>query len=72
MEQITLFAQNLKPLYPDIKIAYEITSNIKGIFSVKAPHYFIISSEKSNAYLENVGFMFQQIDLFLSSLNLGS
>ena len=72
LEQITLFANNLKPLYPDIKITCEITSSIKGIFSVKAPHYLIISSEKSNAYLENAGFMFQQMDLFLSSLNLGS
>ena len=72
LEQIRLFAQDIKPLYPDIKIAYEITSSIKGIFSVKAPHYLIISSEESNGYLENVGFMFQQMDLFLSNLNLGS
>ena len=75
LDQITQFADNLKPLYPNIKIEYEITSGIKSILPmnpIKAPHYFVISSEKTNGYLENVGFMFQQMDLFLSSIELGS
>jgi len=39
---------------------------------VKAPHNFIISSELTDGYLENVGFLYQQMDLYLSSLGLGS
>ncbi|MCR3923503.1 MAG: nitroreductase, partial [Firmicutes bacterium] len=42
------------------------------LFSIKAPHYFIISSETKDGYLTNVGFMFQQIDLFLASKGIGS
>jgi len=72
LEQISQFAEQLKPLYPNIKMAYNITSNVKTILPLKAPHFFVISSEQNEGYLENVGFMFQQMDLFLSSLGLAS
>ena len=70
--QVLQYAKTLKPLYPDIKIEYEITSEVKGFLSAKAPCYFIISSEEKDGYLENVGFMFQQMDLFLSDRGFGS
>ena len=71
--QIETFAQNLKPLYEDITFAYEITDKVRTTLPIiKAPHYIIISSEQKEGYLENIGFLFQQMDLFLSSLNLGS
>ena len=44
LSRIEQFAKNLKPLYPGIKTAYEITSAVKSIFPLKAPHYFVISS----------------------------
>jgi len=72
LEKIIRFAENLKPLYSGIEIAFAITSSIKSIKPIKAPHYFIISSKKSYGCFENVGFMFQQMDLYLSSLGLGS
>ena len=72
LNQIRQFAENMKPLYPDIKTAYDITPDIKSIIPVKAPHYFVISSEKKEGYLENVGFMFQQMNLYLTSIGLGS
>ena len=72
LNQIIKYADNLKPLYHDIAIEYEIVSNVKSLFKVEAPHYFIISSEKEEGYLENAGFMFQQMNLFLSSIGLGS
>lgn len=70
--QIKNFANGVKPLYENIKTEYIISSDTKNILPVKAPHYFIISSEKKDGYLENVGFKFQQVDLYLSSLGLGS
>lgn len=68
---IKAFADSLKPLYKNIKVEYELTGDVKNILPVKAPHYFIISSEDKEGYLTNVGFMFQQMDLFLSSKGLG-
>ena len=70
--EIKTFADSLKPLYENIKVEYELTNDVKNILPVKAPHYFIISSENKEGYLVNIGFMFQQMDLFLSSKGLGS
>jgi len=72
MERIEQFAKDMKPLYPGIETAYEITSDVKGLKPLKAPRYLIIYSEAKDGYLENAGFMFQQMDLFLSSEGLGS
>lgn len=72
LAKITAFADTMKPLYPEIKTAYEVSDNVKNMLPVKASHYFLLSSEKQGDYLENVGFMWQQMDLYLSSLGLGS
>jgi len=68
------WADCVKPLYANIKVEYKITEDekIKGLFAVKAPHYLIISSEIKEGYLTNAGFMFQQMDLYLQSIGLGS
>jgi len=70
--KILAFAQKLKPLYPEIKTSFEMTDSVKGLFSIKAPHYFLICSEARGEYLENAGYMWQQMDLYLSSQGLGS
>lgn len=70
--EIKEYVNAIEPLYPDIKVAYHITDTVKGVFSAKAPHYIVVSSEKKPGYLENVGFMFQQVDLFLASKGFGS
>jgi len=64
--------ENLKPLYPDIKYTIKIVSKAKGLLNVKAPHYLIFQSEKKEGYLENIGFVGQQLDLYLSGAGLGS
>ena len=72
MNQVERFVKNLRPLWPGIETAYEILTNVKGITTLTAPHYLAISSEKADGYLENIGFMLQQLDLFLSSEGLGA
>lgn len=64
----------LTPLDPSITTHCELINadKAKGLFVIKAPHYLIISSEPSDGYLINVGFMFQQMDLILSAMGLGS
>jgi len=72
-EEITSFIPGLKPLY-DIRTDISIVpgDSIRGIFAIKAPHYLVLSSENSEGYLENAGFILQQMDLALSSMGLGS
>ena len=62
----------VKPLYPDIRFSIEIANKAKGVFGVKAPHYLIFGSEEKDGAYENIGFVGQQLDLFLSGSGLGS
>ena len=62
----------VKPLYPEIRFTIEIANKTKGLFNVKAPHYLIFGSEEKEGSLENIGFIGQQLDLFLSGAGLGS
>ncbi|EPR12835.1 nitroreductase family protein [Ruminiclostridium papyrosolvens] len=74
LKEIKDFADNAKPLIPDIKCEFSFLTDdkVKNILPIKAPHYILIYSEKKEGYLLNAGFMLQQVDLFLSSVNLGS
>lgn len=72
LQDIRAFAKTMRPLFPAIRVEYRLDSNVRNILPVKAPHNFIISSELKEGYLENVGFLYQQMDLYLSSLGLGS
>jgi len=64
--------ENVKPLYPEIKFSAKIVNKTKGLFNVKAPHYLIFQSEEKEGYLENIGFIGQQLDLYLSGAGIGS
>ena len=74
LKNIRRFLDEIKPLHDRIKVEYEITEgeSVRGLFSIKAPHYLIISSEAKEGYLPNAGFMLQQMDLYLQSIGLGS
>lgn len=63
----------LKPLYPDIKVRMDIVSRdkVKCICPWTTPQLIAIYSEESEGYLENIGFLFQQMDLHLQTLGLG-
>jgi nitroreductase len=74
LEKILEFCKNIKPLFPDIKVKTEITEkqNIRCILPWKTEQVITIFSQNKTGYLENVGFMFQQVDLYLQSIGLGS
>ena len=63
----------LKPLYPEIKIRWEIVprNQVKCICPWTTPQLIAVYSEKTEGWLENVGFLFQQMDLYLQSQGLG-
>lgn len=72
LEKVRAQIEKLNPLYPDIRYSVEIANKTKGIFNIKSPHYLIFCSEEKEGCLENIGFIGQQLDLFLSGAGLGS
>ena len=72
LESVRAKIESVRPLWPGIRYSIEITSKTKGMMNVKAPHYLILRSEEKDGYLENIGFVGQQMDLFFSGSGLGS
>lgn len=74
LEDISTCMNTVKPMYEDIKVEMNIVTQeaVKSLLPIKAPYYILVSSENKEGYLTNVGFMLQQVDLFLSSNGLGS
>lgn len=74
MNPIHEFIRNVRPLNDKISYRYEILKkegvNIKTPWS--APYYLALYSEKKENYLENIGFIFQQVSLYLQSIDIGS
>ncbi len=72
--RINEFIKNLKPLYPGIKVHAEVVNrkNVKCILPWATEQSIAIFSEKKEGYLENVGFLFQQLDLFFQANGLGA
>ena len=68
------FISTVRPLKQGINFKYEILShddfNIRTPWS--APYYLALYSEKQDYYLENIGFVFQQVSLYLQSIGIGS
>lgn len=73
LTKIQEFMVNIKPLYPDIKVRAEIMEKekVKCIFPWVTPQVISIFTEDKEGALENVGFMFQQLDLYLQSIGIG-
>ena len=70
IEKILSF--EMKPLYPEIKVRMDIVSRnqVKCICPWTTPQLIAIYSEETEGYLENIGFLFQQMDLYLQTLGL--
>lgn len=74
IEEIENFIEQTKRLKPDIEYAYDIVdkTQIKTILPWRAPQYLLIYSQEKENYKENVGFIFQQLDLYLQSSNVAT
>lgn len=68
------FIKNTKALYPDIKTDYDLLSSeeIRTMLRWKSPHYLALYSEDKENYKVNIGFIYQQVDLYLQSEGIGS
>lgn len=73
-EDIKDFIKNARTLDESIEFSYEILKNddvsVKAGWS--APYYIAIYSERKDHYMENIGFIFQQLSLYLQSIGIGS
>lgn len=78
IEDILKFADNLTMLIKDTKVEFKLVSNIEqnqgfnGPLAVKAPYYICLSSEKTEDYLLNAGYLMQQLSLYIESKGLGT
>ena len=74
LREIEEFMAQARPLAPDIRVVWEIVpaSRVKCILPWKAPQLVAMYTEEKPGALENVGFMFQQLDLYLQSRGLGA
>lgn len=76
LQKVKDFIENVKPLNPDIKVIAEIIGRdeMKSVLPLPwlpKQHIAIYSEDKEGAF-ENVGFMFQQVDLYLQSIGMGA
>ena len=69
----TIKAFPMKPLYPEIKVHWDIAARnqVKCICPWTTPQLITIYSEETDGWLGNIGFLFQQMDLYLQSIGLG-
>lgn len=68
------FISSVKQLDPDIRVEARVLekSQVSTTQPWATPHYLAIASEEKPGWLENAGFMFQQVDLYLQEKGLGS
>ena len=74
LARIMAFAKSAKPLLPGIGVHMEVVTKeqVRFMLPWKTPQLIAIYSEPKEGYLENAGFILQQIDLYIQSLGLGS
>ena len=74
LNEIREFIDNAQVLNPDISWSYDIVGpdNFKMLQRFKPPQALLIFSETKQNYLQNIGFIFQQVDLYLQSRGIGS
>ena len=74
LADLRAYMDNLVPLIPGARVEGRIIPTDHGNFlqKWKTPHFIAIFSDGSDDALLNVGFMYQQLDLYAQSLGLGT
>ena len=73
LQKIRHFLDAMQPLYPQIPVQAQIVEKeqVRFLLPWKTPQLVAVYSRNEEGYLENVGFLFQQLDLYLQSIGLG-
>ena len=72
LKQINEFIKTVEPLYPDIKTEIRIVKESETTCHRGADYCILFYSETKEGYLRNIGYIGEQIDLYLTSLNIGA
>ena len=76
LNEISRFSKTVDKLCSDIKTSIKFITKVDisklTPVTVSAPHYIAFFSEKKPGWLENVGYMASEMDLYLSSIGIGS
>lgn len=74
IKEIKSFINETKVLNENIAWSYDIVDKdmISTMLRWKAPHYILLFSEEKENYKENIGFIFQQVELYLQSRGIGA
>lgn len=71
LAKINDFIKNVTPLYPDIKTEIVIVKEKETTCHRGADYCILFYSEPKGDYLRNIGYIGEQIDLFLTSIGIG-
>ncbi len=72
IERIKTVYESLTPLYPDIKTEIRIVPANETTCHRGQEYCILLYSEKKDNYLENIGYLGEQLDLYLVSKNIGT
>lgn len=74
LEKILVFADKMTPLFNNIQTSFKMLkpSQVKSFFPLYSPQYICFYSSKIEGYLENAGYMMQQMYLYFVSKNIGA
>ena len=71
LAQVEEYLHQLRPLIPDIKVEFQIVPCNETNCKYNAEYCLLVYSEEKNLWLTNVGYMVEQWDLYLASLDIG-
>lgn len=72
LKDINNFIGSAEPLIPDIKTAAYIVPESETTCKRGAEYCILLYSEHKENYLQNIGYIGEQIDLYLASKNIGA
>ncbi len=72
LNAINKFIEGVTPLFTDIKTEILIVKESETTCHRGADYCILFYSEAKGEYLRNIGYIGEQIDLFLSSINIGA
>ena len=71
LAQIKDYLTKIKPLCPELKVEYEIVPIEETNCKFNGEYCLLVYSEEGNLWLANVGYLLEQWDLYLATLNVG-
>lgn len=72
IEEIQEKFKTFEPLYQDIKVELKVVEGRETTCKRGQEYCIMLYSEKKENYLQNIGFLGEQLDLYLASVNIGA